>query len=561
VSGAEEAARFLGALLAGVPVDDRELFFYGWTLRDKTSHWFPVADGVQPAAERLVELADHSDVYIGVSLANEPLGARNRVRSELSAGIVGLWADIDIADPDVHKKFNLPPDIDSAMELLGATGVTPSIVIHSGHGLQAWWLFREPLIFESEEDRQEAAALAEGWNTTLRVKAAEHGWTVDSTFDLARVMRIPGTMNRKGNPPVDVVFHIDESGLAYDPSEIEEFFVGEERLKELGIKATRTYVVGELELDPDAKIDGDKFMLLTEADPKFDSTWKEDRKDLNKVDGSPSQYDMSMVSQLVMVGWNDQEIVNACIHRRRARGHDLKLRQDYWKRTLSKARENAAVEWSEENLEDQVAALEEAQREGDDEMVREKRREVLDSLSAQIGYEITNFVKYVGDPPSFDLRTPSGTVHFADAAQFTAQAQFTSKFWSITGFKPPGRKPGPWNNIVNLFGSIWEEQDIGVEATETGLMTRHVENYLDVCTPDAVLEQAVGQGFPFLDDEGRVYISTTSFKQFLWTTHGERVNLRDIGRLFSRMGFEQSTLNVTINGKRTSRGMWRVEQE
>jgi hypothetical protein len=556
IGGAEA---FLDALLAGTGDDGDHLYFYGWTLADKRSHWFPVSDGVEPAAERLVSLAENSDVYIGVSLADEALGGNQRVRSDSSAGIFGLWADIDVRDPDVHKKWNLPPDIDSAVELLDSTGCEPTIVVHSGHGLQAWWLFSEAMIFHTEEDRAEAAQLAESWNTTLRVLAAERNWTVDSTFDLARVMRLPGTVNRKGEP-VPVCFYRDSFGPFYNPSDLSDFFVSEERLKQSGLKATRSYVVGDLVLDAQASAPADRLMALRDADDRFDATWKEDRRDLDRVDGSPSQYDMSMIAQLVAAHWEDQDIVDACIHRRRSRGHDLKLRADYWKRTIAKARSNAAVEWSEEHLEEQVDALAEAKADGDDEMVRERRREVLDSLSTMLGYEITSFIKFVGDPPSFDLRTPIGSVHYADAAQFTSQNQFCSKFWSVTGYRPTNMRPADWNNIVNLFGDIWEEQEIGSEATELGLMSRYLENYLDTCPPETSADQALSYGYPFEDEAGDVFIFSGNLRNFLWTSHGERMKPRDIGRLLSNLGHIPEKINILVGGKRTSRSVWKLSQ-
>jgi hypothetical protein len=555
VSGVEEAERFLGALFAGLPGDEG-LFSYGWTLKDKVSHWFPTADGHGPMAERLVSLSDDSDVYVGASLAHEPLGPKSRVRNESSAGIFGLWADIDIQDPDVHKKFTLPPSEEAAFELLDSTGVRPSIVVNSGHGLQAWWLLKEAWLFDDEDERRHAAAFSEQWNTTLRVKAAEHGWVVDSTFDLSRVMRLPGTRNLKGEP-VPVLLHSLEE-IRYDVDEIEEFFVSEERLKELGIKATRTYVVGDLTLDPDAQPPSDKLLASFEIDDRLRLTWQEDRKDLDKVDGSPSQYDLSMISQLVSAGWSDQEIVDTCIARRRNRGHDLKLRPDYWKRSLAKARSTHATEWSEEQLEEQVDLLNEAREEGDDELVRERRREVLDSLSAMLGHDVTGFVKYVGDPPSFELKTPAGSISFPSALQLNTQNQFSAQFWAITGFRPSAMKPQKWHAIINHLGSIWEEQDIGDDATEAGLMVRHLENYLDTCVPDTSLDQAIAQGYPYVSPEGDVYIFPNALRQHIYVSHGDRLSPRDVGRLLSKLGYVSEKVNATIGGKRTSRSAWKL---
>ena len=77
------------------------------------------------------------NVYVAVSLAVAPGLHDTRIQSANSAGIFGLWADLDIADPDVHKKWNLPPTVDAALELLTMCDLDPTLIVHSGHGLQS----------------------------------------------------------------------------------------------------------------------------------------------------------------------------------------------------------------------------------------------------------------------------------------------------------------------------------------------------------------------------------------------------------------------------------------
>jgi hypothetical protein len=48
---------------------------------------------------------------------------------------------------------------------------TPSIVVHSGHGLQCWWLLMEPEIFESDERRNKVKAIVERWARLLKLNA------------------------------------------------------------------------------------------------------------------------------------------------------------------------------------------------------------------------------------------------------------------------------------------------------------------------------------------------------------------------------------------------------
>jgi putative DNA primase/helicase len=61
-------------------------------------------------------------------------------------------------------------------------------------------------ILESETERQAAQVLAKRFIATLQKKAQTHGWQIDPTPDLARVLRLPGTFNRKLKPvPIQVI--------------------------------------------------------------------------------------------------------------------------------------------------------------------------------------------------------------------------------------------------------------------------------------------------------------------------------------------------------------------
>ena len=64
--------------------------------------------------------------------------------------------------------------------------------------------FKELWGFESDRERQRAADLSLRWSQTLKAHAAARGWAVDSVHDLARVMRLPGTLNFKRDIPKNV---------------------------------------------------------------------------------------------------------------------------------------------------------------------------------------------------------------------------------------------------------------------------------------------------------------------------------------------------------------------
>lgn len=175
-----------------------------WTKQDKRTRWIP-ANELRRVAETVTRLAQDKDVYFGVGLQPEDLGSHHRGRGKDVLAIPGAWADIDVQGP-AHKDTALPPTKDDALALLHEFPLPPTLVVDSGHGLQPWWLFKKLWVFRDEKERDEAQALIRQFQATLQAKAAAHGWRIDNTSDLARVMRPAGTWNRKLDPvPVQIM--------------------------------------------------------------------------------------------------------------------------------------------------------------------------------------------------------------------------------------------------------------------------------------------------------------------------------------------------------------------
>ena len=69
-------------------------------------------------------------------------------------------------------------------------------------------------------DFPRARQIAKLWGKLHQAAATERGWKVDNVFDLARILRPPGTMNGKGEPlPVEVLEH---EGARYSVEELAE---------------------------------------------------------------------------------------------------------------------------------------------------------------------------------------------------------------------------------------------------------------------------------------------------------------------------------------------------
>ncbi len=203
-----------------------QLAIWSRSPRDRSSRtdWCP---DIETAAALALKQAVTMDVYFGVALQDRDLAvalARRRkkrgptipaaaVRGSAKSALVlpGLWIDVDVRG-DHHKSTALPPDAETALGLLSAVPHPPAIVIASGGGFHAYWPFDELWILDSEAERSEAASLSRRLQWAVRRRAQDHGWKIDNTADLARVLRLPGTLNHKrsgvagGQPwPVEIV--------------------------------------------------------------------------------------------------------------------------------------------------------------------------------------------------------------------------------------------------------------------------------------------------------------------------------------------------------------------
>lgn len=218
MSRAEQAEAFCSALFGGLGEDDRlaGLYVPVWASADKLTRWRP-ADKPGAVASLIAELDEHPNadaVYIGVGLMDAPRGkvvrendgtgqpvTAGRTRNADVVGLFGLWADIDIAGPG-HADAHYPESVDAARRVVDAVGLRPTLLVHSGGGLQAWWMFAEPwLVRDARDPEAEHArmdALAKDWLRTVQYRAEELGrYKIDSVFDLARLLRPAGTTNRK----------------------------------------------------------------------------------------------------------------------------------------------------------------------------------------------------------------------------------------------------------------------------------------------------------------------------------------------------------------------------
>lgn len=194
---AVDAKEFLSLLFGHESLNGLHLAI--WDLKEHHTHTFRLPD-LDGAAGDAVSRAVASDVYFGVCpYVKVDLGSRGV--ADNAGAMVGLWLDVDVKNGRAHTATALPETDEQAFDLIYEMPKKPSIVVHSGYGLQAWWLFEEPVMLRTQADRIAAGMTAASWVAVGNKIAAKRGWKLDTVGDLARVLRVPGTLNHKGESP------------------------------------------------------------------------------------------------------------------------------------------------------------------------------------------------------------------------------------------------------------------------------------------------------------------------------------------------------------------------
>jgi hypothetical protein len=211
---AAEVRRFLDLLFGGVATGEDGQLERGqlpiWSGNTKRTTW---CSSLAAATTALVNGSDRGEnIYHAVALHDPEVAlalARNKegkrtvpleaTRGCLQSAVVlgGLWSDEDHAGGQ-HEKDNLPPDREAVLGYLRSLPdvLRPSLILDSGGGFYPWWLYREPRLLDSDQDRAQAQDLVRRLQRYLREVHAP-GFDHDSTWDLARVLRPPGVVNHK----------------------------------------------------------------------------------------------------------------------------------------------------------------------------------------------------------------------------------------------------------------------------------------------------------------------------------------------------------------------------
>lgn len=162
------------------------------------------------------DLIEHGNqrwnIYVSVGAFGERPESGSRGFASQVVEIPGLWADFDVK-PGQPDSFQDTAELDAYLDTLPE--MTIRVDTGSG-GVHGYWLFHEPLT-----DMTKARKYLRAWHAYLCAKT--EGKTVDNVQDLARILRVAGTVRwpKPGEDRLPAVVQLWRSnGPRYTPDEL-----------------------------------------------------------------------------------------------------------------------------------------------------------------------------------------------------------------------------------------------------------------------------------------------------------------------------------------------------
>ncbi len=207
---------------------DDILEILGWTDEEHAAVCHkPIGGSFCTAVEKSVNasalvtaLRQDADVWFSVNpTAGPPRQRAGRGNEQQVIRWAALHLDVDVKDgafSDLEKAVGF------LEALSGMVGTRPSVLIHSGHGLQPLWPIEDGEL-NTDGQRGRAYRLSRRFGQLARRVAGEHFACLDTVSDLARILRVPKTTNWKEPANPAPVYAVLGTGGPLTVDLIEEF--------------------------------------------------------------------------------------------------------------------------------------------------------------------------------------------------------------------------------------------------------------------------------------------------------------------------------------------------
>ena len=208
-----ECQEFLEHVLGGL---EGSYLLFEMNPGQRRAYWYN-SSTIDDMAARACDL--EGNVFFGVASRRQELGPHSRGGDAECLEVQALWGDFDWQGPN-HRSESLPPDLKAVQALLADFPCPPTALLNTGGGYQGFWLLKEPA------PTVEMKELIRDWGYTWERLGARRHWHVDNVWDRARIMRVPGTANRKKDCDRLVVIEEAHWERRYDLSDFEPYLIG-----------------------------------------------------------------------------------------------------------------------------------------------------------------------------------------------------------------------------------------------------------------------------------------------------------------------------------------------
>lgn len=546
------ATEFLSYLI-GTSTTDHNFYYHLWRLDTKTSFWHTPAK-LEMAAQKVA--VAQGDVYVGVGVSGQQYQANERLREETTIGRFGFVADLDCKPEAFSSK-------EQALEFANRLLVKPSIIVDSGGGLQCWWVFDRIWFFENDEEKSRAVSYAQGWHEFLSKKAQKLGVVLDSVWDLARIMRIPGGYNHKRQPlqlvkPLQYGERVEAEIFDDFASRVVSF-----PSPTVTPQALKTSTSSELDdLDEFCKgqvgtawipeLTAREYELFELACPKWDGTYKMTRRDPRMRDKSKSEFAFSLAGQAAWPKlFHFSTVLTALVNFYRKHGMgDKEKRLDWFVATVRKAAvTNPGDERSVISLASESEMLEVVAPEA-------PAKDKVTAIARLLEIPVRKFLKWGIEPVTFGVEIANRQIEIGSPSDVLLQARWRSVLYGFGYLMKPQSKQ-QWETILKELRNLWELQPTGAVA-DRQLNLKHLVADLIVSSGMVVEDRqdrirAHKRGLPYVhhsrDGTTTWNVPVRIVRRLIEERDGKSPTNVDMNRDMSKIGYFYTRKNVSTGGK------------
>jgi putative DNA primase/helicase len=555
-----------------------------WQKNGSISTWFCGEDATE-SAEAFVAAMEPQDVYYQVGLSGKDHGASLRCSTKVEdnrpvVGLPCLFADIDVAN---DKKPHLPNTKEDAVTFAQGLPIRPNVIVDSGTGIQALWVFKEIWRLDSQEDREAAIIMLKRLKQMVFEYGAENGWKFDPAYDLARLLRIPGSYNCKpvesgenGGEPIQAKVLIVEDVRYNPPDDFDAVLPEYDTLNDISSEELEKIQLDDYVVDFEVEIPKGQFKNWMEDLEEFRNSWNLEKEHikLNEKGKPGSGYDQSLANVLIKYGVSDQTVVDVITAFRRKNGDDLKKlvnNKTYLKNTLRKAKFK-----KNEQENNDINNLNGGQNDGqnggqiDNSLpnAKDAKRLISEALFNMLGIWIVKLIEHDLDPPQFHLVVLHDNkeidVHIGKAADLGNPEKVQLALWAAKDFQIPCFSKKKWiTEVLYVLSNLREFKDGGAGSAKGKIK-------------DALIQYLEGQTIlspqeSYLTSKGRKpYVSVgcwhfkyESFVKFYADQFYKVLDQTDTLSIFEQLGIKAKLTTVRFKDsknaeKKTTIRSWRI---